>query len=85
MLQKVFITKYALSTGIQEVEMDVDMNPEHFKKKCFGKWKGYWQGFYNDDFQLTKEEAIKDADKRRKKKIESFKKQIDKLEKLSFS
>jgi hypothetical protein len=40
--------------------------------------------FYNDDFHLTKEDALKDAEKRRKKKIESMKKQISKLERLSF-
>jgi len=84
MLQKVFITKYALTNGIEEVELDVKENPEHFKKSCYGKWKGYSQGFYNDDFHLTKEEALIDAEKRRKKKIESLKKQIQKLERMSF-
>lgn len=85
MLQKVFITKYALTSGIEEAELDVKENPEHFKKSCYGKWKGWTQGFYNDDFHLTKEEALIDAEKRRKKKIESLKRQIAKLEKLSFT
>jgi len=84
MLQKVFVTKYALSNGIEEVEMEVTLNPEHFDKKCYGRWKGYSQCFYNDDFHLTKEEALIDAEKRRKKKIESLKKQIQKLERMSF-
>jgi hypothetical protein len=84
MIQKVFITKYALTNGIEEVEMDVILNPEHFDKKCWGKWKGYSQGFYNNDFHLTKDEALNDAEKRRKKKIESLKKQISKLERMTF-
>ena len=84
MIQKIFVTKYALTDGIEEVEMDVTLNDTHFKKKCYGKYKGFSQGFYNDDFHLTKEDALKDAEKRRKKKIESFKKQIAKLEQMSF-
>jgi hypothetical protein len=84
MTQKVFITKYALTNGIEEVEMDVSLNDGNFKKKCYGKYNGFSQGFYNDDFHLTKEEALKDAEERRKKKIESLKKQITKLERLSF-
>ena len=84
MIQKVFITKYALTSGIEEAEMDVKLNNPNFKKSCYGKFKGFSQGFYNDDFHLTKEDALKDAEKRRKKKIESLKKQISKLEQLSF-
>lgn len=84
MIQKAFITKYALSSGIEEVEMDVILNDPHFTKKGYRKQNGFQQSFYNDDFHLTKEDAIKDAEKRRKKKIESLQKQISKLEKLSF-
>ena len=84
MIQKVFITKYALTSGIEEIEMEVKLNDAHFKKSCYGKFKGFSQRFYNDDFHLTKEDALKDAEKKRKKKIESLKKQISKLEQLSF-
>jgi hypothetical protein len=84
MAQKVFITKYALTTGIQELEMDVTINDENFSKKCYGKFDGILIGYFNDDFHLTKEEALKDAEKRRQKKIELLKRQIAKLEKLSF-
>ena len=84
MIQKVFITKYALTSGIVEIEMDVKLDDPYFKKKCYGKFKGVSQGFYNDEIHLNKEEALKDAEKRRKKKIESLKKQISKLEELSF-
>ena len=84
MVQKVFITKYALTGGIKECELDVTLDDTNFKKKCYGKFKGFSQGFYNDDFHLTIEDALKDAEKRRKKKIESLKKQIVKLEQMSF-
>jgi len=86
MLQKVFVTKYALTQGIFDCEMDVTMNPEHFKKKCYGKFtpNSCTSGLYNDDFQLTMEEAIADADKRRLKKIAALKKEIVKLENLKF-
>ena len=86
MIQKVFVTKYALTQGIFDCEMDVTMNPEHFKKKCYGKFTphSYATGLYNDDFQLTMEEAIADADKRKNNKIANLKKQIYKLENLKF-
>ena len=40
------------------------------------------QGFYGNDFQMTEELALADAERRRVRKIESLKKQIAKLEKL---
>ena len=83
MLQKVFITKYALTIGISEINAEVKENPEHFKKHCYVRTNGLIQGFYNDDFHLTKE-ALIDAEKKRKKKIESLKKQIEKLVRLTF-
>jgi hypothetical protein len=80
----VYVTKYALTSGIEELVMDVKENPEHFNKICYGKRHGYSQSFFNNDFHLTKEEALVDAEKRRIKKIESLKKQILKYEKMSF-
>jgi hypothetical protein len=82
MEQKVFITKYALTTGIMECEMDVYDDG----KGCYGKPDGFAfkTGFYGNDFHLTKEDAIKDCNKRKEKKIESLKKQMTKIEKLTF-
>jgi len=82
---KVFITKYALSDGINEADMTYTEASENRKKQCIGKYKGYHNYFYGDEVHLTKEEAIKDAEKRRLKMIESLKKQIAKLEKLNFN
>lgn len=80
MKQKVFITKYALTKGIEEVEMEVRLDT----RSCYGRYNGYISLFYNNEFHLTKEDALRDAEKRRVKKIESLKKQIEKLECLSF-
>jgi len=51
MIQKVFITKYALTSGIIECEMEVREN----EKSCYGTPKGFvfLTGFYNNDFHLT--------------------------------
>lgn len=84
MIQKVYITKYILTQGMLEATMDVNLDDVHFKKKCWGKINGISSGLYNDEFHLTKEDALKDAEKRRLKKIESLKKQIVKLENMKF-
>lgn len=85
MVQKVFITQYALTRGIYEAEMEVILDDPKFKKKCVEKYNGNIpQVFFDDEFHLTKDEAIKHAEKMRSKKIESLKKQIAKLEKMSF-
>ncbi len=82
MMKKVFITKYALSTGIIECVMDVSTET----KSCHGKPDGFpfYTGFYGTDFHLTKEEALKDCEKRKEKKIKSLEKQLLKIKKLSF-
>ena len=84
---KIYITKYALSKGIIEIEGEIRETP-HFKRgvSAYGKLSpsNTATGFYNNDFQLTKEEAITDSNNRVKRKIESLKKQIKKLETISF-
>ena len=85
MKQKVFITKYALTKGIIECEMELRYRDDGFIF-CHGyidipNSSGY---FYGDDFQLTKEDAIKYAEKRREDKVKIIKKKLLKLEKLSF-
>ena len=82
MVKKAFITKYALTSGILEQELEVEEHPQYFKKYAHDKSMN--RSYFNDEFHLTKEEAIKDAEKRRIKKIESLKKQILKLENLKF-
>lgn len=82
MMRKVFITKYAFSIGIMECVMDVKTET----KSCHGMPDGFpfYTEFYGTDFHLTKEEAVKDCEKRKEKKIRSLEKQLLKMKKLSF-
>jgi hypothetical protein len=84
MLQKIFITKCALTEGIKEAEMEVTLKDDYFKKKCHGKFNGFLTMFFNDDFHLTMEDAIEDAKKRQAKKIAYLEKQLLKLKKITF-
>ena len=82
---KVWITKYALTQGIFEIEgeywqnlekLDMDViSPTNQPGLYFGKDK---------EWSLIKEEAIITSNKMRLKKIESLKKQITKLENMRF-
>ena len=86
---KVWITKYALTDGIIEGEA--------LEKQCvlgFGITKSETKYFlrskngdqYLDigDFCFTYELAIQKAEEMRRKKIDSLKKQIEKLERMRF-
>lgn len=88
MNQIVYVTKYALTAGI--CEMDAEIKPcEWSTKKKFSAYgqlstNVYKTSYYNDDFYLTREEAIVDAESRRQRRITQLKKQLTKLEKLKF-
>lgn len=85
MEEKVFITKYALTKGIQEAKANIiescnDKNIKYSYVKFF-----YVTNLVLDkDAFIDKSEAIKKAEEMRLKKIESLKKQIKKLEDLKF-
>lgn len=79
-MTKVFITKYALTKGIYEVEVNTTRN----KDRVLVSDSYYPQYFYGNEFHLTMEEAKKDAEKRRLEKIQSLEKQIEKLKNLKF-
>lgn len=75
---KVFITRYALTKGIIEQEAECS-------GKCISySTSGYTSYVYKPDWHETETEARAHADQMRLKKIASLKKQIAKLEKLSF-
>lgn len=82
-LTKVYITKYALTTGVIEADMELKDGGKH----CYGKPNGhhYSTSFFGNDFHLTKEDALKDCERRRIKKIDTLNKQILKLNNLKFS
>lgn len=78
---RVWITKYALSTGI--FEMDVESQSED-GKAVYGKaWNQCFHG-QGVEWCKTKAAAIARAEEMRNKKITSLKKQIDKLENMKF-
>lgn len=77
---KVYITKYVLTSGILEKEARINEYPDS-KPRAFvnGDYSSY--GIGTEAF-YTLDEAKKNAEKRRMRKIESLKKQIKKLENL---
>lgn len=84
---KVWITKYALTKGIEEINsnnvtiMDVEDNGDLYIVRT----KGSLPEVYNKkDYVLNKESAIAKAEELRQKKIASLKKQIEKLEGMKF-
>lgn len=78
---KVYITKYALSTGIIETD-DAEICSNISGDMISYKNYGYYRG---NDWHKKKEDAVLRAEVMRIKKIESLKKQIEKLDKMKFS
>jgi hypothetical protein len=82
---KAYITKYALTVGIQEVE--VELSPDH---PHYISWKeeGVWGSLYaygkGKQWHRTKDAALAKAEQMRLAKIESHKKSIKKLESLKW-
>ena len=79
MSMKWYITKYALTSGIEEIESDFCNKGDQFWH-IRGRYKIYRE---NEIFQ-TREEAVADANMRKERKIASLKRQIQKLENLTF-
>ncbi len=79
----VWITKYALSSGITEADMSHCVNISD--KMVADRRPGQWHATYHKpDWHTTKEEAIARAEVMRTNKIASLKKSIKKLEGLKF-
>jgi hypothetical protein len=74
---KKFITKYALTQGIEEKEGECSSSGYFYVK---GEYTGYSPSEYFD----TLKDAKENAENLRLKKIESLQKQLDKLNKMSF-
>lgn len=74
-----FVTKYALTRGIVEISSRLRVGSDLITTN-----EKYPQYLHKGDWFSTEEEAKVDAENRRKKKIASLKKQIEKLEKLKF-
>lgn len=83
-MAKVYVTKYALTSGIKEMETEII-------KSTFNDYPSYIRDgsftfhYIGKDAFLDKTEALKKAEDMRRKKIASLHKQIEKLENLSFN
>lgn len=75
---KVWITAYALTKGIIEVE------GEAYGDGTFFRSAKYESSFYKPDWHETRESAIARAREMQAKKIASLQKQIKKIEGLKF-
>ncbi|NVZ11213.1 hypothetical protein HW932_18340 [Allochromatium humboldtianum] len=77
-----YVTKYALTIGILEVEGVVC----HGTSSTMFEWKtdGHANTAHGKDWHRTREQALARAEEMRQKKIASLKKKIEQLEKLKF-
>jgi hypothetical protein len=80
---KAYITKHALTKGIYTVEIETD-NVSSFDMDEILCFKGNYFIGKGVEWHLTKEAAINKAEEMRLKKIASLKKQLAKMEALSF-
>ncbi|OCJ30599.1 hypothetical protein [Serratia sp. 14-2641] len=79
-LTTVYITKYALSTGVIKREGEIMESGSFIWRE-----KGFHNSVWHTDYRLAETEALEKADDMRKKKIASLKKQIAKLEAMTFT
>lgn len=81
---EVFITKYALTSGIRKADVELSSSNKNSVIEKNGKRFGI--NFYHKPFwHLTIEDAIIHAEELRDKRISSLKKSLSKLQKLSFN
>jgi hypothetical protein len=82
---KVYITKYSLTQGIEEIE--ATECGERYPGMIETRENGYTAYYHGEGRQWhrSKEAAVEKAEKMRLAKIASLKKQIAKLEKLTFN
>lgn len=80
---KVFITRYALTKGIQEIEA-VEVS-KGMIKAAPAPGSCYVSYYHGNDWHLTYEAAQLRAEAMVAKKLKTLRKQVAKLEKLSFS
>ena len=79
---KAYITKYALTKGIFEVEVEgrFDISTSMVKERG----KGFSPIYHNTDWHRTKESAVEKAASMKEAKIKSLKKQLASVEAKSF-
>ena len=80
-IAKVWITKYALTTGVFEITAEITKDGSAYDMHTSLPTFFHGEG---KEWHRTKEAAIAKAEEMRQKKIESLKKQIEKLEQMKF-
>jgi hypothetical protein len=78
-----WLTKYALSTGIEKVTTSGANTEKGSHVRVSGRAWGLYK--VGTDLQSTREEAVAVAEQMRQKKVASVKKQLAKLEKMNFA
>lgn len=83
---RVWITKYAITSGIFETEVIKSMSEfeDMISYNSYSDNKSNIEHCHKPDWHVDKESAIKRAEEMRIKKIASLKKQITKLENMKF-
>lgn len=81
---KVWITKYALTKGMSEVDLDKVVGAHINGENLYYRVNGFPIGYIKGEWHTEKSNAIAKAEEMRTKKIASLKKQIEKLENLNF-
>lgn len=81
---KIYITKYAITNGIKEVDARETSVPEMFEYAVTDGKREYGRYAHKGDYCLSREDAVIKATKMRDKRIASLKKQIRKLEQMDF-
>lgn len=76
----VYVTKNALTRGVEYIEVVETSIPDLVNENI--KWG---RSFHKGDWFNNKEDAIKDAEERKIKKLQNLDKQIKKISKLKFS
>lgn len=77
---KAWITKYALTSGIQVV--DAEIHPDgQGDMIMYGR---FYEHAFGKDWHRTPENALARAEEMRKKKIELLRKNIERLERITF-
>lgn len=82
---KFWITKYAMTAGIQPVEADEPRAEFPGMLSVPGKTGSYTQGFHGRDWHRTREAAVARAEEMRTAKIKSLEKSLAKMKSLKFS
>ncbi len=80
---KAWITKYALTSGIEEREVMMEYDDGMISVVNKGGYSEFYHG-EGREWHRTKEDAVKSTEEARQKKIKNLEKQILKLKSLKF-